>query len=54
MALAQTIEDKSEAAYRRGDLIEKRRTLMTDWAQFCATPPISASVLPLAAPNPAL
>lgn len=37
MALAHTIEDKSEAAYRRGDLIEKRRALMADWAAHCAT-----------------
>ena len=36
MALAHTIRDKSEAAYRRGDLFEKRRRLMDDWAEFCA------------------
>ena len=35
MALAHAIEDKSEAAYRRGDLIEKRRALMSDWAAHC-------------------
>lgn len=35
MALAHAIEDKSEAAYRRGDLIEKRRALMSDWADHC-------------------
>jgi integrase len=35
MALAHTIKDKTEAAYRRGDLFEKRRALMNDWAQFC-------------------
>lgn len=35
MALAHAIEDKSEAAYRRGDLLEKRRALMSDWAEFC-------------------
>jgi len=34
--LAHTIEDKSEAAYRRGDLIEKRRALMSDLANYCA------------------
>jgi hypothetical protein len=27
---------KVEAAYRRGDLFEKRRLLMTEWAKFCA------------------
>lgn len=37
MALAHTIKDKSEAAYRRGDLLEKRRALMADWAKHCAT-----------------
>lgn len=35
MALAHTISDKVEAAYRRGDLFEKRRQLMHDWASFC-------------------
>jgi integrase len=36
MALAHSIEDKTEAAYRRGDLFEKRRKLMNAWAEFCA------------------
>lgn len=36
MALAHTIENKVERAYRRGDLFEKRRRLMTDWASYCA------------------
>jgi integrase len=35
MALAHTVSDKVEAAYRRGDLFEKRRNLMADWALFC-------------------
>ena len=34
MALAHTIGDKVEAAYRRGDLFEKRRLMMKDWAAF--------------------
>jgi len=34
MALAHTIKDKSEAAYRRGDLLDKRRELMTTWSAF--------------------
>ena len=34
-ALAHTLGDKVEAAYRRGDLFEKRRRLMADWAEFC-------------------
>jgi integrase len=39
MALAHTIGNKVEAAYRRGDLFEKRRRLMADWASFCEAPP---------------
>ena len=34
-ALAHTLGDKVEAAYRRGDLFAKRRQLMTEWALFC-------------------
>jgi len=34
MALAHTIENKVEAAYRRGDLFEKRRAMMQEWADF--------------------
>ena len=36
MALAHTISNKVEAAYRRGDLFEKRRSLMAAWASYCA------------------
>jgi integrase len=36
MALAHTIRNKVESAYRRGDLFMKRRQLMNDWAKFCA------------------
>jgi integrase len=39
MALAHAIGNKVEAAYRRGDLFEKRRQLMTDWAKFCTIEP---------------
>ena len=35
MAMAHTVADKVEAAYRRGDLMDKRRRLMEDWAKFC-------------------
>ncbi|MSO89892.1 MAG: site-specific integrase [Rhodospirillaceae bacterium] len=38
MALAHAVGDKVEAAYRRGDLFEKRRRLMDDWAKYCARP----------------
>lgn len=37
MALAHTIANKAEAAYRRGDLFEKRRKLMEAWAGYCAS-----------------
>jgi integrase len=36
MALAHTIGNKAEAAYRRGDMFEKRRRMMADWAAFCS------------------
>jgi integrase len=35
MALAHAVSDKVEAAYRRGDLFEKRRKLMEAWASYC-------------------
>ena len=35
MALAHAIESKVERAYRRGDLFDKRRRLMDDWAIHC-------------------
>jgi integrase len=35
MALAHSVESKVEAAYRRGDLFQKRRKLMDGWAAFC-------------------
>jgi len=38
-ALAHTLADKVEAAYRRGDLFEKRRQLMDQWARFCLLAP---------------
>jgi integrase len=37
-ALAHVIENKAEAAYRRGDLFDKRRKLMDAWAAYCAAP----------------
>ncbi len=39
MALAHTIRDKAEAAYRRGDLFDKRRELMVAWARFATSKP---------------
>jgi integrase len=40
MALAHSISSAIEAAYRRGDLLEKRRKLMEAWAAFCAGQPL--------------
>jgi integrase len=45
MALAHTIKDKVEAAYRRGDLLPKRKLLMADWEKFCLSAPIEGKVL---------
>jgi integrase len=39
-SLAHVIGDKVEQAYRRGDLFEKRRRLMQQWATFCTTAPV--------------
>jgi integrase len=43
MALAHSVGSKVEAAYRRGDLFEKRRRLMDVWADFVATAPTTSS-----------
>ncbi len=37
MALAHTVGNAVELAYRRGDALEKRRKLMADWAEFCVS-----------------
>ncbi|MGQ4879806.1 tyrosine-type recombinase/integrase [Billgrantia sp. LNSP4103-1] len=47
MALAHTIKNAAEAAYRRGDLMEKRAKLMQDWAKFCGTIQPKGEVVPL-------
>jgi integrase len=38
IALAHVVADKTEAAYRRGDMMDRRRRMMDDWAEFCAKP----------------
>jgi integrase len=48
MALAHAAENKVEAAYRRGDLFEKRRMLMESWAGFCYAP-AGATILTIGA-----
>jgi integrase len=45
MALAHTVGDKVEAAYRRGDLFAKRRELMEAWARFCGTTRVQAEII---------
>lgn len=45
-ALAHSLPDKVEAAYRRGDLIEKRKVLMQVWADYCSKQPVVADVMP--------
>jgi integrase len=46
-ALAHAIDDKVEAAYRRGDLFDKRRRLMDAWAEFCTKPAAAGAVVAL-------
>ncbi len=46
-ALAHTLKDKVEAAYRRGDLLERRTKLMEDWAAFLSRPAGAGSVIPI-------
>ncbi|GMQ55532.1 hypothetical protein YSKK_33960 [Halopseudomonas aestusnigri] len=41
-ALAHSLESSVESAYRRGDMFEKRRVLMTDWSEFLAPECVSA------------
>lgn len=45
-ALAHTLRDKVEAAYQRGDLLERRRKLMQAWADY-ALPRAQADVVPI-------
>jgi integrase len=45
-AMAHVISNKTEAAYQRGDLLERRRLLMQAWADYCARAK-SAKVVPL-------
>ena len=47
MALAHAIGNKVEAAYRRGDMFEKRRYMMKSWSDFCDTVIKAGKVTPL-------
>jgi integrase len=49
MALAHSIGNKVEAAYRRGDLFEKRKKLMDAWAEYCGRHGQTGKVIPLIA-----
>ena len=46
-ALAHVLKDKTEAAYQRGDLFDKRRRLMEAWADYCAKPAAQGAVVPI-------
>jgi integrase len=46
-ALAHGITDATEAAYRRGTAMEKRRKLMEAWAKYCSSPAAGSNVVPL-------
>lgn len=37
-SLAHTLRDRTEAAYQRGDMLDRRRKLMEAWAEYCSTP----------------
>ena len=45
--MAHAISNGVERAYRRGDLFEKRRRLMQDWADYCARVRVEGDVVPL-------
>lgn len=47
MALAHAVGNKVEAAYRRGDMFDRRRRLMDDWAAFLKSPPAKGNVTPI-------
>lgn len=43
-ALAHSVGDETELAYRRGDLLAKRRALMADWAAYCMGEPAANEI----------
>jgi integrase len=46
-ALSHTIKNKAEAAYRRGDLLERRRVMMEAWARYCDREVAGGNVVPM-------
>jgi integrase len=51
MALAHSIGNAVEAAYRRGDMLDKRRELMVAWGEYCGVRHFLGSVTPLQTNN---
>jgi integrase len=49
MALAHSIGNAVEAAYRRGDMLERRRPLMAKWEKYCSKPVAAGTVTPIMA-----
>jgi integrase len=47
MALAHTLDDETEAAYRRTKALNKRRELMEAWAKYCISAGKRGTVMPL-------
>jgi integrase len=45
-AMAHKLKDKAEAAYARGDLFQKRRALMRDWAVYLGSSPAQVLEMP--------
>ena len=45
MALAHTVGNSVEAAYRRTDLLGKRQRLMNEWGRYCYQPAVSGEVV---------
>jgi integrase len=54
LALAHAVGDRTEAAYRRGDLLEKRRLLSQAWGDFClgSAPPAASNLISFPGPVP--
>jgi integrase len=46
-ALAHVVKSRVQAAYQRGDLLDKRRQLMEAWGDYCTRPRMNAKVVPL-------
>jgi len=51
LALAHTIKNKAEAAYRRQDQLEKRAKLMQQWQQHVESKPLESKIIPIQKTN---